>query len=438
MNGLSISVEWEALDEGPPEERACFGSVAIQYGAVSLSEGYDPFVKRVRRAPLVSAYHLAEWLTWNWWRLRWEPRSRAADWALTHRLATIGSGYVWPNVTIFSDGERIAAVAKPSKDQDEAGYRYIADGAAILPAADFENAVDRFLEQVSGQLAAERVRGTNFERLRADLLEERQTPRLARYRKMEALLGFDPDEAPGDAVERLLADTGALGSSASSELAAESAGSGVVLHAAQLDAIVEQQGFEASRRDAFRLANRPVAARGQVPAWWIGRQAAREARAELGLGEKPIADRQLTKLLAVDPGVLADRRTAPISFALDEGDRRNVVLRSKWKTGRRFELARLLGDQIAGAYDGRLWPITRAFTYRQKMQRSFAAEFLSPFDAVDAMLDGDYSDEQQSEVAEHYKVSPLTIRTLLVNHRKIGRDDIEADVEMAPTRAAQQ
>jgi hypothetical protein len=112
-------------------------------------------------------------------------------------------------------------------------------------------------------------------------------------------------------------------------------------------------------------------------------------------------------------------------------------LRSKWKTGRRFELARILGDQIAGATEGRLWPVTRAFTYRQKVQRAFAAELLSPFDVVDAMLDGDYSDEQQQEVAEHFEVSPLTIRTLLVNHRRIERDDIEADMEMTPGRAAQ-
>jgi hypothetical protein len=71
---LTINAEWERLDEGSPEERACFAAVNILIGNSSMTEGVDAFVKRVRPAPLLSAYHLAEWIAWNWWRLRWEPR----------------------------------------------------------------------------------------------------------------------------------------------------------------------------------------------------------------------------------------------------------------------------------------------------------------------------------------------------------------------------
>jgi Zn-dependent peptidase ImmA (M78 family) len=97
--------------------------------------------------------------------------------------------------------------------------------------------------------------------------------------------------------------------------------------------------------------------------------------------------------------------------------------------GRRFELARLLGDRIAGSGGGKLLPATRASTYRQKMQRSFAAEFLSPFEAVDEMLKGDYSIESQQDMAEHFSVSPLTIRTLLVNHGRLEREDLDGEAE---------
>ena len=51
------------------------------------------------------------------------------------------------------------------------------------------------------------------------------------------------------------------------------------------------------------------------------------------------------------------------------------------------------------------------------MQRSFAAESLSPFNAIEVALNDDYSDDAQQEVAESFDLSPLTIRTLLVNHR---------------------
>jgi Zn-dependent peptidase ImmA (M78 family) len=65
------------------------------------------------------------------------------------------------------------------------------------------------------------------------------------------------------------------------------------------------------------------------------------------------------------------------------------------------------------------------------MQRSFAAELLSPFDAVDDLLDGDYSAESQLDAAEHFKVSELTIRTLLVNHGRLQREDLDGELEIA-------
>src|SRR6266849_10117859 len=114
---LSITADPERLDEGPPEERACFAAIGIRYAHLWLTEGYDGFVKKVRSAPLLSGYHLAEWMAWNWWRLRWEPRSNAPDWNFAHRLTTIGEGYVWPNITIFSDGKRVALIARPTRER---------------------------------------------------------------------------------------------------------------------------------------------------------------------------------------------------------------------------------------------------------------------------------------------------------------------------------
>ena len=111
---LTIEAAWERTDEGEPEERACFAMFKIAAGGRLLTEGYDDYVKRLRDGPLVSAYHAAEWFAWNWWRLRWEPRTKRPDWAFAHQMATIGHGYVWPNITVQSDGERVVLIAKPS------------------------------------------------------------------------------------------------------------------------------------------------------------------------------------------------------------------------------------------------------------------------------------------------------------------------------------
>ena len=54
-----------------------------------------------------------------------------------------------------------------------------------------------------------------------------------------------------------------------------------------------------------------------------------------------------------------------ISFALKQGagdDR--VLLRSRYATGRRFELARLLGDRLLGKAGDALYPATRSTTSR--------------------------------------------------------------------------
>ena len=63
---LEIRVDWERLDEGAPEERACFGMLTIRQGDIVLTDGLDGFVGRTRPGPLVSGYHLAEWVAWNW------------------------------------------------------------------------------------------------------------------------------------------------------------------------------------------------------------------------------------------------------------------------------------------------------------------------------------------------------------------------------------
>lgn len=430
----SIDVEWEPLDSGPPEERACFAAIAIQARGVCLTEGRDALANRLRKAPLLSAYHLAEWMAWNWWRLRWEPCSNEEEWVLSHRLTTIGGGYIWPNITIFSDGERIALVAKPTDERPQTPFRYIADVAAVIQASEFEAEVDSFIDQVLQRLDSEEIADTNLQEIWKGVLDERRTPELAKTRKLEALLSLEPDESDPETLTRLLADAEQLSIAAVEEMAAGHGPGGKVPTAEELRATAAEKGFDASPRDTVRLAPGSGLPRiGEVPAWRLGADAARTLREQQRLDGKPISNERLARMAGTHSAVVTDRKGgSQISFALDDNPQHSrIVLRSKWETGRRFELARLLGDRIAGPKGGRLFPVTRAYTYRQKMQRSFAAEFLSPFDVVDEMLEGDYSAENQLEVAEHFGVSEWTIRTQLVNHGRLEREDLEGELEAA-------
>ena len=65
------------------------------------------------------------------------------------------------------------------------------------------------------------------------------------------------------------------------------------------------------------------------------------------------------------------------------------------------------------------------------MQRSFAAELLSPFEAVEEFLGGDYSEENRQDAAEQFNVSEFTIRTLLVNHGRLEREEMDGDFDVS-------
>lgn len=393
---LNITVEPERLDEGSAEERACFAAIALCHRDRCLTEGHDGFVNKVRSAPLLSGYHLAEWIAWNWWRLRWEPRSNVPDWQLVHRLTTISEGYVWPNITIFSDGERVALIAKPTRERPNTPFRYLSDVPAVVGAREFEYSVDVFIEQIRGLLRDARIKETNLDRIWNDLREERSDPNIAKRRKLEALLGYDSDQADEQMIERLITDANSLGELAVNEIAADHSRQDQMLTAESLSASAARNGFDTSPGNAACLApGTELPHTGEVPAWWLGATAARALRDQVKLGMGPFGNDVLANLAGVQEHALTDRTSGPaMSFALDNDPANGrVVFRTKWETGRRFELARLMGDRLIASADERLFPATRAHTYRQKMQRSFAAEFLSPFKSVDEMLSGDYSME---------------------------------------------
>ncbi len=438
---LTISLSCEALASGPAEERATFGLLEVTANQQPLTHGVDTELGEVRLGPHIAGYPLAEWLVWNWWRLRWEvvrPSDEEARdrWDFAHRMTTVGEGYVWPNIAIWSDGVQSFLESEKSRDPGNVLFCYTgAEKQEPVPATEMENEIDRFVEDILARLDGQDIHGTNLHRLWSDLETERQQPDIARFRKLEAQLGYDPGEADEAVIHLRLQDASALGPEALGEIAADAAHqSGAaerMISAQEIAETAQAKGFDVHTGDAAALANVADIARwaAETAPWRIGKQAATRLRDQEALDGQRVSDRKLADFAGTTEAAITDtdRHTEGISFLFDpEGARTRLTLRSKWETGRRFELARLIGDRVLGGEMGwagePLSPATSAYSYRQKVQRAFAAELLAPFDSVKEMLAGDYdSKDRQNDAAMRFNVSSRVIRTELVNHHLIDR-----------------
>lgn len=432
MSELQINLTPELLDEGPDYERSAFGLLEIEAAGHLLTAAIrvQDDARHYDGGPYISGYHLAEWLVWNWWRLRWEPRSPSNmpsyDWDMSHRMTAVGEGYFWPNITISTDGFRCDLTSERSNPSDSPYFYYIGAPPIIVSANDFESAVDRFALLVLERLHNNGIYNTNLQTLWEDLNSERSDPDIARFRRVEALLGFDPDEVEEDYIERWIRDAGVLGQSALEELAAATAKH--MVPAWQITDTTESLGFDMNVDNAFRLSGPIPMQWGQAAAWRVGVTAANAVRRQARLDEQPIDDKKLAELAGIlTSGLNSDRSTNSLSWVWRQNSNTyRAVFRSPWKTNRRFDLARLMGDRLfseSGFAAGEpLAPATRSHSYRQKAQRAFAAELLSPWEPVKAMLNNDYSYENQEQVADYYAVSQRTINTQVANHEGIGRE----------------
>ena len=435
-NDLQLTMDWEQLEAVPAEERACFGRLQIRLGSIMLSEGQDGFVGCARTGPLVSAYPLAEWFAWNWWRLTVEPRPNAPtyEWQSAHCLSTVGAGYLWPNITIHSDGETTVLAARPTHPTGLSPFRFTADQTAIVPTRQFVAALDEFLSQIQGRLRAEGIEATDFDTTWSDVLQERATPEDAAQRQLEALLGFDPDEGDQAAIRRIIQDARTLGQHAVMELAAGHTPGRMPPSADQIEDWARRYGHDTQPSARVDLTGLDSTKPRPRRAWQRGYSAARAVRAHSRLGNGPVSDQRLADLCAVSASILGHAEHPPLAFGLEDEAHTSgrIVLRSSYRTGRRFELARLLGDRLASGCTEALAPVSSSYTYRQKLQRAFAAELLCPFESLDAFLDGDYSESAQDDAAQHFAVSERVVEKQLENHCRLDTDALDSAERIAP------
>ena len=427
MSDLKFSCEWLSTGKDIAPLRETAGQLTIRLGDVSLTKNEDIWSKTVRDSVLVSAYPLAMWLAASWWRLSYEPLPRhgmspVLDWRMSHEMGAANSGFVWPYVVMASDGEVVQTWALPSDESGTQSIRYLT-GLSVpraIALEEFQRSVSDFIGMVLSRLRSVGCADTDLSGLWSLVLEDQAHLDSAKARRLEAQMGYDPDECPNAVMAEALVLEKKLGMSALSELAPvfgrrnDGAALGEISKLANVDGL---QG----KPEAIvaRLAN----ALPMGPPWQRAVETARELRAKLGNEGGPLDDGSLYGLLGLKPEAVAE--WAPptrhqVGLAVPLGNQGlKFVPRKRHPVAKRFEFARFLGDYANG--EPKRWlTSTDLATSRQKFQRAFAAEFLCPIKALDRFLSGDFSEPAIEEAATKFHVSEKTIESLLANNGYIA------------------
>lgn len=436
MAQLAFEIDWLALpDTNMDRAEACtFADIRLRLNGKPVTELEDLVARTLRDGMYVSAYPLASFFAANWWRLRWEPpvAHQSPHWRKAHAISAAGYGYAWPNLTIASDTEGLHVRAESTAESPTAPVRYIAECDAWIAAADFEYAVDRFIETVISRLREFGISDTELEELWAEVTAERQDSDLQQRRFIEALAGWDPDDAPDAFLDGLQQAQGEFGKSSIYEITASSRQNALNHLQALKNAQTHSIGFDLASLQPIRTRIRDIARKTNVPPWQRAAEAAQLVRKSWGVNANPITNTRLGETVQTEPHALDNASEygsdfgSPYSasFAID-GNAGQFVLNRRPSTSRRFALCRLLADRLQNHDDDALSAATEAPTVRQKFQHAFAQELLCPIDALIQNLgDGDCGEKEMEEAADHFQVSPLVVHTALVNNAYLSVESL--------------
>lgn len=367
---------------------------------------------------------LAFWFADNWWRHRWESRpiKPSADWRMAHEMMAIGHGNAWPNVTLWGDRERVMLVSKADAPGVVGPVRFLNSAITYAPAAEFETAIDTMLDRACHIVP--NAQRESLVALLGVLRDERADPGVSGWRRLEAVNGYLPDQAPESLIEDLLALEDRFSVADVEEAAAAAAGeaSAERLNAALMAA---ERGAKVEFSEALEMTRSRVPATERLEPWIMAEASAQMLRDASGHGVAPLRQKVLSELLGMSSRHMASQtvsEAAPYALRLAEpGKPQVVLLTAKWAHDRRFQAARMLGDAIWSGCSA-LGVVSTLGSVRQKFQRAFAAALLCPAEGLlEFFGSAAPSDEDIGGAARHFHVSEKTVRSVLVNKDMIER-----------------
>lgn len=384
-----------------------------------------------RAAPLTLGF----WFVDNFWRLRWEPlddpQYPGTEWRMRHELSAASGDTILPPFMIYGMGPRVMVAPIAGAESDANAIRYLQERPLTMLAGDFEKGLDTLFETLLRH--HDLPDSAAFADLVGQLGRERGDEELAGWRRLEACLGYDPDQAPDAVVDALLGFEDRIGEAALDEAALASPGQtapdalAAVLEAVDASDVVVDF---ASIRDRIDPATLP----GQTP-WQAAEDAAIALRATLNLRDI-VRWTDMGDILRVRWELLkeatATARNLPFAAKTeDQGTQARLALAMGPLNDRRFELARMIGDEVWTGGQG-FGVISRSRTDRQKFQRAFAQALLCPMDALRQIVDVNRpTREQVARAANRFGVRDSVIITILRNRGYLPRETMADWLEAA-------
>ena len=384
-----------------------------------------------RASPLLLGF----WFVDNFWRLRWEPLDDphfpSTEWRLRHELSAASGDTVLPPFMIYGMGPRVMVAPVNGVEDDGSAIRYLQERPLTMLSDEFEAGLERFF----GTLLRchDLPDSAAFADLVGQLARERADDELAAWRRLEACLGYDPDQAPEAIVEALLSFEERVGEAAIDEAALATKGAAAPI---ALEAVLEAVEASDVVVDFASVQGQvdPAALPGQTP-WQAAEDAAIALRAALNLGNT-VRWADLGDILRVRWELLkeatATARHLPFAAkSQDCGTKSQLALAMKPLNDRRFELARMIGDEVWTGGLG-FGVISRSRTDRQKFQRAFAQALLCPMEALRDVVDVNRpTREQIVQAASRFGVRDKVIITILRNRGYLPRESMADWLEAA-------
>jgi len=435
MADLRFDLEWLSYADKDPKVGETTARLMVQVGELCLTRNEDAWSRTVRDHVIVSLYPLAMWFASSWWRLNHEilpadaRMGPAHDWRMNHELAAANMGFVWPNLVFAPDRDEMRLWAHVSQHQGQTSVKYLQGSgrSRTVPRKQFAYAVSSFVNDVIARLNETELRDSELAQLWSIVLEDLANPRECRKRRIEAELGFDPEDCPDTLIRQAIVFERKIGESSFSELSGAYAGNGNRMDA--MHALADSSGID-GKPD---LPNMGLEKSGCEP-WKHAVSAAHELRSRIGKPDGALPNDTLYDLLGLQKGNVeswtpSGRARASIAEGAGEGTVK-FIPRKTHPVARRFELARFIGDHIRSMkLEPGSWLVTADLgTKRQKFQRAFAAEFLCPISSLVEFVDGDFSESAIEDAASEFAVSEQTVEASLTNNGYFSRQALEADM----------